>query len=140
MQGELSHQDALEQAAAPPSPPDYVTVCIPRGGLPFLRSRPGPNILSLKKRGLMLVGIDGQNIWGSPVKAKANTLEMCCTPQCPGAHGKTASHTLGLHSPSPLPASFENPTFQNITLRFLLQLPCRSAAGSLSFTQKHIMV
>lgn len=42
----------------------------------------------------MLVGTGRQNIRGSPVKAKANTLEKCCCPGCPEARSKTASHTL----------------------------------------------
>lgn len=69
MEGDLSCQDAAEQAAAPP-PPDYAAVCISRAHLPFPSSTSGPNALSSQEQGLLLVGTGaGQSIWGTPVGA-----------------------------------------------------------------------
>lgn len=92
---------------------------------------PAGNILSLKERGLMFLG--------KPSESQGKHTWEVLLRRAPRGSRQNFSHTC-LHPPFPLPANSENPTFQNIILPFLLQLPCRSAAGSLSSTQKHSMV
>lgn len=56
-----------------------------QGWSPLPQQQTWPKYPVFKERRLMLVGIGGQSIWGSPTKAKACTPERCCSPGCPEA-------------------------------------------------------
>lgn len=96
------------------------------------------------KGGRVNVGWDWGTVgWehlGKPSESQGKHTGELLLPGIPRSSWQNCFSHPCFHPPFPLPASFENPTSQNIILPFLLQLPCESAAGSLSSTQKHSMV
>lgn len=101
MEGDLSCQDAAEQAAAPP-PPDYAAVCISRAPIsPSPPARLAQMPCLHRSKGYCWLGLGRDRAFGGPQwgLAKASTPERCCSSGCPEAHLKAASH-----APPPLPS------------------------------------